>query len=257
MAHGGKRMNEPVIIKLGGSIVTKKSETGVVDFPRIRMLAEQIAPFARVNQFIIVHGAGSCGHPEAKAYDIPGGVTKENAAGIFVTHEAVARLNHMIITVLREAGIEAVSLSPFGCCLAENGRLVSAGVSQIKQMLALGLVPVLHGDVVMDTKRGACIISGDQIVPYLAVKLGAKRIGLATDVGGVLSNGEIVPEITRRNVVDIDLGGSSNTDITGGMRGKINELLFLADEGIESHIFAANRMTDFLSGKNCGTLVKK
>jgi isopentenyl phosphate kinase len=250
-------MNELVIIKLGGSIVTKKFENGVIDYSRIRMLAEQIAPYAGSTTLIIVHGAGSCGHPEAKAYDIPSGVTKENAEGIYVTHEAVSGLNHSVIAVLREAGIEAVSLSPFGCCLAENGRLVSAGISQIKAMLALGIVPVLHGDVVMDTKRGACIISGDQIIPYLAVRLGAKRIGLATDVGGVLSNGEIVPEITRKNVADINLGGSLNTDITGGMRGKINELLLLADDGIDSHIFAATRLADFLAGKNCGTLVRK
>jgi len=251
-------MSEPVIIKLGGSIVTKKSEDGVVDSAKIKILAEQIAPFAGKFPLIIVHGAGSCGHPEAKAYDIPGGVTKENAAGIFVTHAAVSRLNRSVVASLREAGVEAVSLHPFGCCLAEDGRLVSAGVSQIKEMLALGIVPVLHGDVVMDTKRGACIISGDQIVPYLAVKLGAKRVGIATDVGGVLSNGEIVPEITRASVGGIDLGGSSSTDITGGMRGKINELLLLADEGVDSHIFAADRMADFLSEKNYGgTLVKK
>jgi isopentenyl phosphate kinase len=125
-------------------------------------------------------------------------------------------------------------------------------------MLALGIVPVLHGDVVMDTKRGACIISGDQLVPYLAVKLGAKRVGIATDVGGVLSNGSIVPEITRSSVGKIDLGGSSSTDITGGMRGKIDELLLLADEGVDSHIFAAGRVADFLFGENYGgTLVKK
>ena len=251
-------MNEPVIIKLGGSIVTKKSEDGVVDSAKIKLLAEQIAPFAGKFPLIIVHGAGSCGHPEAKAYDIPGGVTKANAAGIFVTHTAVSRLNRSVVASLREAGMEAVSLHPFGCCLAENGRLVSAGVSQIKEMLSLGLIPVLHGDVVMDTKRGACIVSGDQIVPYLAVKLGAKRVGIATDVGGVLENGEVIPEINRKNVGEIDLGGSSSTDITGGMRGKIDELLLLADEGIDSHIFAANRVADFLLGKNYGgTLVRK
>lgn len=42
------------------------------------------------------------------------------------------------------------------------------------------------------------------------------------------------------------------------MRGKIDELLLLADEGIDSHIFAANRVADFLLGKNYGgTLVRK
>ncbi|MDD3912584.1 MAG: uridylate kinase, partial [Methanocorpusculum sp.] len=65
-------------------------------------------------------------------------------------------------------------------------------------------------------------------------------------------------EINRKNVGEIDLGGSSSTDITGGMRGKIDELLLLADDGIDSHIFAANRVADFLLGKNYGgTLVRK
>jgi isopentenyl phosphate kinase len=43
-----------------------------------------------------------------------------------------------------------------------------------------------------------------------------------------------------------------HTDVTGGMRGKINELLGLADAGIGSDIFHVSRVGDFLSGNDHG-----
>ena len=56
-------------------------------------------------------------------------------------------------------------------------------------MLGLGIVPVLHGDIVMDCTSGACMVSGDQLVRVLSTSLGMQRIGLATDVPGVFSDG--------------------------------------------------------------------
>ncbi|MDV0442721.1 isopentenyl phosphate kinase [Methanorbis rubei] len=250
-------MSEITVLKLGGSVVTKKSETGVIDTVRIRELAAQIAPVAKSVPLVIVHGAGSCGHPEAKAYHIQDGVTNENAEGIAVTHFAVRRLNEEFVAVLREEGVDAVCMHPFCSSLAQNGRLLYSGEEQIKAMLRLGVVPVLHGDVVMDTIRGAVIVSGDQIVPAMAKALGATRVGVATDVPGVLSEGSVVPVITRENVGSIDLGDSSNTDVTGGMRGKVEELLLLADAGISSHLFHISRVMDFLEDhEHGGTTVR-
>jgi isopentenyl phosphate kinase len=119
-------------------------------------------------------------------------------------------------------------------------------------MLALGMVPVIHGDVVMDLSRGACIVSGDQLVRYLAAALQISRVGLATDVPGVLDGGRVVPEITRRTVRDLHIGDSMHTDVTGGMRGKIDELLGLADAGTGSDIFHVSRVADFLAGSAHG-----
>jgi isopentenyl phosphate kinase len=49
-----------------------------------------------------------------------------------------------------------------------------------------------------------------------------------------------------------------HTDVTGGMRGKMNELLGLAQAGIESEIFHVSRISDFLAGTSTGgTLVKR
>jgi isopentenyl phosphate kinase len=119
-------------------------------------------------------------------------------------------------------------------------------------MLMLGMVPVIHGDVVMDLSRGACIVSGDQLVRYLAIALKINRVGLATDVPGVLKGEQVVPEISRNMIPSLQIGNSLHTDVTGGMRGKIDELLGLASAGIGSDIFHVSRIGDFLAGTDHG-----
>jgi len=75
------------------------------------------------------------------------------------------------------------------------------------------------------------------VVARLALALGSRRVGLATDVAGVLRGGSVIPRIDREILESLDIGGSAKTDVTGGMRGKIAELLILADAGIDSEIF--------------------
>jgi isopentenyl phosphate kinase len=251
-------MDEKIILlKFGGSIITDKAGSGAVDHARLAALAGEIArrPDLRL---VLVHGAGSCGHPEAARYHIQDGVGPANKEGIAVTHEAVAGLNRAVVAALRDHGVDAVGIHPLAGCRADNRHLISCEHLPIAQLVRLGITPVLHGDVVMDTSRGACIVSGDQIIRYLAVALGAARVGLATDVPGVLDNGTVVPVITRDTVGRLSIGCSGNTDVTGGMKGKITELLALADEGIESHIFHVSRTAAFLDGEDHGgTIVRK
>jgi isopentenyl phosphate kinase len=104
----------------------------------------------------------------------------------------------------------------------------------------------------MDTVRGASIVSGDQLVSSLARALSPDRVGLATDVPGVLGgDGTVVGRIRRGEGKGL-VAGSRNTDVTGGMEGKLEELLALADAGIGSSIFHASRIGDFLDGRPHG-----
>jgi isopentenyl phosphate kinase len=68
----------------------------------------------------------------------------------------------------------------------------------------------------------------------------------------VIHEGRVVPEITPSNVDKFRIGGSTHTDVTGGMVGKIGELLALAKMGISSDIFHADRISDFLDKKSHG-----
>ena len=248
-------MTERVVLKLGGSVITDKSGNCAIDHARLREIAAELAA-QRETALVLVHGAGSCGHPEARRYRINDGLAGDNVPGVYETHTAVSSLNTAVVDALRDAGVEAIGIHPLDLGLAENGRLVSFETRHIAEMSEHGIVPVLHGDVVMDRLRGSCIVSGDQLVTRLAAALGSRRVGLATDVPGVLANGSVVPRIDRSTVESLDVGGSGNTDVTGGMRGKLAELLALADAGIDSHIFHVSKIGRFLDGiEHGGTMI--
>ena len=245
-------MSEGVILKLGGSILTDKSADCAINRESLATIAAAVAE-AKADGIVIIHGAGSCGHPEAKRYHLDVGAVPGKTDGIYVTHRAVSGLNDAVVAALREKGVAAAGVHPFHVAVADNGRLLGFECRHLEKMLALGMVPVIHGDVVMDLTRGACIVSGDQLVRYLAEALTIRRVGLATDVPGVLDgDGHVVPVITRRTVSAIHIGISKHTDVTGGMRGKIDELLGLADAGIGSDIFHVSRVADFLAGSAHG-----
>jgi isopentenyl phosphate kinase len=238
-------MSERVLLKLGGSVITDKAADGIIRSDEIERIAEIIARRKGIS-LVIVHGAGSCGHPEASRYHVSSGVSAENREGIFITHMAVRRLNDSIVRALRNAGVEAVGVQPLSACIADKGRLISCEYRQLECMLRLGMVPVLHGDMVMDCSSGACVVSGDQLVTVLSISLGMQRIGLATDVPGVFIDGSVLDEITPAMAGTLKLGDSNHTDVTGGMRGKVEELCHLAEAGITSDIFHVSRIGDFL-----------
>jgi isopentenyl phosphate kinase len=249
-------MSDRVILKLGGSVITDKSADCAINRVQLASIAGAIAR-ARNDGIVVIHGAGSCGHPEAKRYHLDAGASTGQTEGIYVTHRAVSRLNDEVVAALREQGVAAIGVHPLHTAIADNGRLVSFECRHLERMLDLGMVPVIHGDVVMDLSKGACIVSGDQLVRYLAVGLAISRVGLATDVPGVLDGERVVPEIDRDTLPSLRIGNSMHTDVTGGMRGKINELLELADAGIGSDIFHVSRAADFLAGTgHGGTTVK-
>jgi isopentenyl phosphate kinase len=240
-------MSERVLLKLGGSVITDKGADGIIRSEEIGHIAATIA-WRKGISLVIVHGAGSCGHPEASRYKVSSGVSADNREGIFITHMAVRRLNDSIVMALRNAGVEAVGVQPLSACIADKGQVISCGYRQLECMLGLGIVPVLHGDMVMDCTSGACVVSGDQLVRVLSTSLGMQRIGLATDVPGVMHDGNVIPEITPVMVDTLTLGHSGHTDVTGGMRGKVKELCQLAEAGIPSDIFHVSRIGDFLDG---------
>ncbi|MDD1664830.1 MAG: isopentenyl phosphate kinase family protein [Methanomicrobiales archaeon] len=240
-----------IVLKLGGSVVTDKAGDCAIRNDRIAACVQEIARRPEI-QVVLVHGAGSCGHPQAHRHRLDQGVPPGDVAGISETHRAVADLNMAVVDALMRAGREAVGIHPLGHCVAAAGRLQDQDWRPVDLMLSLGMTPVLHGDVVMDTTRGASIVSGDQLVASLARALSPDRVGLATDVEGVLGkDGVVVDRISRGRGLGL-AGGSRNTDVTGGMEGKLAELLALADAGIGSSIFHASRIGDFLDGRPHG-----
>lgn len=66
-----------IILKLGGSIITRKDKTKPTLNPaNLERIAQEIS-VAKIKKLIIIHGAGSFGHPYAQKYGI-GSVIKND-----------------------------------------------------------------------------------------------------------------------------------------------------------------------------------
>ena len=178
------------ILKIGGSIITDKdANDGAANDGEIKRIAGEISKHH--GRLIVVHG------PQAKRYAL---TEKFDAEGALITHVSVKTLNRIVVGSLKNAGVNAVGVHPMGNTVCENGRITQMFLDNIHLMLDNGFVPVLHGDVVMDTKLGTSVLSGDQIVPYLAVQLGGARIGIGSAKDGVLDDkGVTIPTITSTN----------------------------------------------------------
>jgi len=251
-----------VILKIGGSALTKKDSVSLAKQDEIDRISKEIASFITErdisDKLILVHGAGSFGHPQAMKYNLN---EKFDAKGVYEIHKSVKELNSIVVKSLNYAGVSALPVHPLSSLLLENGSIVDSSTEKFTLMLERGFVPVFHGDVVMDRIKGAAILSGDRIAPYLATMLGASRIGAGSNVDGVLDNtGAVIQKITPLGFAAMKkhISGSSSPDVTGGMLGKVSEFVELAKEGISSRIFNASKkgmVSKFLYGEDVGTLI--
>lgn len=231
------------ILKIGGSVLTDKNKVSVARPEAIGRIAREIGEIGSPG-LILIHGAGSFGHHQAKEYRLNEGLNDESIKGILPTHNAVKSLNKMIVDALQMSGVDALPVHPLSNCTLNNGRIEHMCMAVIKRMLHSEIVPVLHGDVAMDAAKGVDILSGDQLVTYLARTLKADRVGIGTNVDGVLDgHGNVIKTITPANINEVKslLSGSEGVDVTGGMYGKITELMTLAKSGVPSRVFNAEK----------------
>lgn len=249
-------MSELVFVKLGGSVITDKARPETARPEVLARLAGEVAAGmgARPDlRLVLGHGSGSFGHVAARRYGTRQGV--RDAAGWrgFVEVAAVAaRLNRLVSAEFLAAGVPAWSLQPSASARCRGGRLVSLAAEPLERALALGLVPLVYGDVALDEVRGGTIISTEEIFGYLAPRLGPARLVLVGVVDGVYDRDPLrdpsarpVPEITAANweAVRAMLGGSHATDVTGGMLAKVEEMVDLARRlpGLTVHLISGER----------------
>ncbi len=240
------------ILKLGGSAITKKDGYMVAAGESISNLASAVSEawHAGVRDLILVHGAGSFGHTHVLNYGIRNGIKGERQhLGFAHTHVSCSHLSGMVVDALIRHGVPAVSIPPAVVIRQKGGRISKFDTKIISSYLSAGYLPVLYGDIVLDEKMGGSVCSGDQIVAYLGRK--AKRIVLASNVEGILAEGKLVPQINRRNFPQIKkyLGAASSPDVTGGMAGKIAELLKVKTPAFVVNANKPERVKALLLGK--------
>lgn len=239
-----------IILKIGGSVITdRKSETPKVNFDNLRRIAKEISQYK--GKMILIHGAGSYGHQIVKRTGIHKGITNQDQIIAFAeTQRLQNELNSIICNELIAAGVPAIPCQASASAIMSSGRLKSMNIDAIKGFLDVGLVPVLYGVPAYDEVQKCSILSGDQIVPYLAKEFNVKKIIHGTNVDGVFTsdphidkNAKLIKIINSENLDEVKkaLTGSATVDVTGGMFGKVNELLELAKTGAESFLVNAEK----------------
>ena len=230
----------PVILKLGGSTVTNKSKPYSFLHDEVTRIAREILK-ADLKELVIVHGGGSFGHPIAHKYKLASGYLRQSQLeGLIKTRQAMSLLNKYITDLLVKEGLRTVSLQPSAFIVTRNFRITAFESTVIVRMLRLGLIPVLYGDVVLDSTRGFAILSGDQIVSKIAEILGSERIILACDVDGVYAaDPKIYPKAKLVRKLcwpvfkeKIQINQTAGSDVTGLMKGKLDEMDHILKQNI-------------------------
>ncbi len=225
-------LDELILLKLGGSLITDKQTFKCARNTVIQRLAEEIA-FARDQcpalQMLIGHGSGSFGHPIASNYQVRAG-NLADWHGYAATSAVVQELDALVVTALLDAGIPAVAVQPSASAICEGGTLQSMQSEVICALLDHGAVPVVYGDVAVDRQQGCTIISTEQLFCYLAPILLPSRIILVGQTLGVFSadpqvdaQARLIPELDAAALERLgnSLSGAGSVDVTGGMASKV------------------------------------
>jgi isopentenyl phosphate kinase len=149
---------------------------------------------------------------------------------------SAARLNQIVTDLFVAEGVPVISFPPSASARCEDGRLIHLDTDSIRHALSHRLVPLVQGDVALDTVRGGTIVSTEDVFVYLASEFRPARILLAGEVDGVYAKaslrGQVIDLITPANVdrYAAALGGSHGTDVTGGMIDKVDQMLKLVTQ---------------------------
>lgn len=231
-----------ILVKLGGSVITDKTGEQAPNMPVITRLAGEVRAALDQHPVSIVlgHGSGSFGHTVAARYGVHRGIAAGASwRGFAETSAAALRLNRILVDALLAAGVPAFSIQPSATLVSTGGTIVNWDTQQVRRALDHGLLPVIHGDVAFDTTQGSAIISTEQLLDTLARQDGLQptRIVLVGEDAVYTADPHIDPAAQRIPLITADTidsvlggtGGSHATDVTGGMRAKLQQMWALIE----------------------------
>ena len=262
-------LNELTIVKLGGSVITHKgSSPPAINQENLLRIAEELK--ASKESLIVILGGGAHGHQAAHAHGFGELSTppEQLIRGIPSIRHNMSVLSLAVEEALNDAGGHGVVLPPFLMAALNNKKITSFQTSFIQEAIQSGFTVITHGDVCFDESLGASILSGDTIAVYLAKELRATSLYIGTDVDGVFEEDpKTNPEAVHIDIIDntnityvLSKAGPSNaTDVTGGMKKKLEDLFTLTGLNVNIAIFnlgVSDRLSTLLSGKTppCTTI---
>ncbi|MBE0683770.1 MAG: isopentenyl phosphate kinase family protein [Anaerolineales bacterium] len=272
---------EIVLLKLGGSLITDKDTPYTPRLDKLKELAQEIKTVldSRPDLLLILgHGSGSFGHVAAKKFGTRDGVKPSPPTplpnegegdywkGFAEVRFQAAELNRYVMESLFNAGVPAISFSPSSSMISNERKVIHHNILAMRKALDVHLLPVVYGDVAFDEKLGGTILSTEDVFTFLVEQFSPSRILLAGIEAGVWEDFPARTRLVKQiQVSDYEkmragIGGSASTDVTGGMKAKVEEMLALIQrtKGLTAQIFSAEEggfLERALRGENVGTLL--
>ena len=223
------------LVKLGGSVITDKSRLRTFRRSACDRVARELR--SSPDGLVLVHGAGSFGHIEARRHGLHKGYERESQlAHVAAVQRDVRELDLKVLKALIDAGLRAVSVPPAAAAPFRNGKISSFDPDPFERVLGLGLVPVSFGDVVPDGAMGFSICSGDLMMQALAERFRPRMAVFVADVDGVFDadprkdrRARLIPEITASSLSGLRRSKARTPDVTGSIFGKLERMLAIAE----------------------------
>jgi isopentenyl phosphate kinase len=255
-------------LKLGGSLITDKNLPETVRHAALSDCLVQVKRWLTENpssKLVLGHGSGSFGHFAAKTYRTRDGVFNEQDwLGYAKVWHSARKLNNVFIDACVKFGIPVVDFPISASVLTKNRAVETWNLEPLAETLKQGLVPVVHGDVCIDSSLGGTILSTEEIFQHLSSHLQPTRILLAGIEQGVYAdyptNQHLIPLILANSDFSSYLQGSGAKDVTGGMATKVVLMQAISQfsPGLEIRIFSGLEPTvvyKTLSGETMGTCI--
>lgn len=249
-------LQDVVLIKLGGSVVTHKVRpmtTNKIAIDRI------FKTFLSVRvPIIVVHGGGSFGHYWSVKYDMHSKPDRYPSGGIAVVHESMISLNHKLVKSMIKFKLNPYSVSPFS--FISNNKPLVKKIFELASMTRDKIIPVTYGDIVYRTNHKYSILSGDELMTMLSYVLKPKKVIFAVNVDGIYldpQTRELIKTVEEKSLIKFS---NVNFDVTGGMKRKVCEALKISQAGIDVHFvngFKPDRLLKILDNRKAkGTVIK-
>ena len=260
------------ILKLGGSLLTDKTKPKSIRHDILNQVTQEIVDADE--KLILIHGGGSFGHPIAKKYKISDGIDKKivnQILGLTETHYTMNKLNSIIFKSFLKKSYPCLPIQTSSSFIQDNQQITSHTIKIIETTLDLDILPILYGDILLDSSGSFSILSGDHIIYLLCRDLQRYKVSkviFAMDIDGIYIKDEneeneykLAKIIYKNELQNLELANLENKiDVTGGIRGKIKAIekilefkipIQLINGLIEGYIYSALKNVTI----NCTTIL--
>ncbi|MHA1110889.1 MAG: isopentenyl phosphate kinase [Promethearchaeota archaeon] len=231
------------IIKLGGAILTDKSTPYTANDEIITSIAKELKECfdaGLIEDLIIVHGVGSFGHVPVLKHKLHLGFqTPNQLIAMTQTQKEINEFRLMLCQKFIEFEIPVNLLHASSFCISEKMKITNSFLEAVKGYLSIGMIPLVGGDMLYDSRMGFSVGSGDQFVVLFAKALSANNVIFVSDVDGLYSadpkhneNAEFLKNIPLGILHEIieKTDSSPLKDVSGSMKGKLQAIFSLKEQ---------------------------